>query len=149
MLQALRLMLVTDAFLAQAAYRVKARTQALGIPLVPWIAHRVAMMTAQISIADTVLMHPGVFIPHGQIVVEGIVEIHASATLSPWVTLGMIGASVAGPKIGPRATIGTGAKVLGQVVVGTNARVGANAVVLNDVPPNTTVVGMPARAVTD
>jgi serine O-acetyltransferase len=147
--QACRLMLASDAFLGQTAYRLKARMKARGIPVLPWIAHRVAMMTAQISIADTVLVHPGVFIPHGQVVVEGMVEIHAGATLAPWVTLGMIGSSVAGPTIGPRATIGTGAKVLGQVKVGMNARVGANAVVLNDVPDNTTAVGMPARAVED
>ena len=47
------------------------------------------------------------------------------------------------------ARIGSGAKVLGDIEVGANARVGANAVALDDVPPNTTVVGMPAGPVTD
>ena len=147
--QALRLMLQTDAFLALSAYRLKTRLQALGVPVLPWIAHRLAMVSAQISIADTALVHPGVFIPSGQVVVYGLVEIHATATLLPWVTVGPIGGGVRGPTIGPGAQIGSGAKVMGEIEVGANARVGTNAVVLEDVPPNTTVVGMPARAITD
>ena len=148
-LQALRLMLQTDAFLALSAYRLKARLQALGIPVLPWIAHRLAMVSAQISIADSAFVHPGVFIPSGQVVVYGSVEIHSGATLLPWVTVGPLGGGVRGPTIGPGAQIGSGAKVMGEIEVGANARVGTNAVVLNDVPPNTTVVGMPARAVTE
>lgn len=148
-LQALRLMLQTDAFLALAAYRMKARLQALGIPVLPRIAHRLAMVLAQISIADTAVVHPGVFIPNGQVVVYGLAEIHPGAILFPWVTLGPIGGSLRGPTIGPGAQIGSGAKVMGEIEVGANARVGTNAVVLNDVPPNTTVVGMPARPVND
>jgi serine acetyltransferase len=149
LLQAFRLMLQTDAFLALAAYRMKARLQALRIPVLPWIAHRVAMVFAQVSIAETAVVHPGVFIPNGQIVVYGLTEIHSGAVLNPWVTVGLIGAGVAGPTIGPFAQIGTGAKVLGEIEIGANARVGANAVVLNDVSANTTVVGMPARAVAE
>jgi len=147
LLQVLRLMLMSDAFLAHAAYRLKARMQALGIPVLPRIAHRVAMVTAQISIGDPVLMHPGVYIVHGQIVADGLVEIHSGAVLYPWITLGLIGPDVVGPTIGPGARIGTGAKVLGKVQVGENALVGANAVVLDDVPADTTVVGVPARPV--
>jgi serine O-acetyltransferase len=148
-LQALRLMLQTDAFLALAAYRLKARLRALGVPVVPWIAHRIAMMTGQVSIAETAVVHPGVFIPNGQIVVYGLVEISPFVSLSPWVTVGTIGGGVVGPKIGYGAQIGTGAKVMGEIEVGAMARVGTNAVVLDDVPPNTTVVGTPARAVTE
>jgi serine O-acetyltransferase len=145
--QALRLMAVSDAFLAQAAYRAKARMQALGIPVLPRIAHRVAMVTAQVSIGDPVVVHPGVYLPHGQVVVDGLVEIHSGAILMPWVTLGLIGPDLIGPTIGPGARIGTGAKVLGRVQVGEGARVGANAVVLEDVPANATAVGVPARTV--
>lgn len=148
-LQALRLMLQTDAFLALAAYRLKARLQALGIPVLPWLAHRLAIVSGQISIADTAVVHPGVFIPNGGVVVSGLAEIHPGAILLPWVTLGPIGGGVRGPTIGPLAQIGSGAKVMGEVEVGASARVGTNAVVLNDVPPNTTVVGMPARPVTE
>jgi serine O-acetyltransferase len=147
--QALRLMLHSDAFLAQAAYRAKARLQALGVPILPRILHRIAMISAQVSIGDPVVVHPGIYLPHGQVVVDGLVEISTGAILFPWVTVGLIGPSVIGPTIGRNARIGTGAKVLGQVTVGDNARVGANAVVLDDVPEDTTVVGTPARSVTD
>ena len=149
-LQALRLMLESDAFLALAAYRMKARLRALGIPVLPWVAHRLAMVFAQVSIADTVVVRPGVFIPHGQVVVYGEVEIKPGAALLPWVTVGPIpGGGVVGPRIGAFARIGTGAKVLGDIEIGGLARVGANAVVLDDVPQNTTVVGIPARSVTE
>ena len=149
LIQALRLMLVTDALLGQAAYRLKARLRARGIPVLPWIAHRVAMMTAQISIGDDAVIKPGVFIPHGQVVITGITVVHTGAILLPWVTLGLIGREVVGPTIGSQARIGTGAKVLGELTVGRAARVGANSVVLNDVPPDTTVVGAPAKAAAD
>ena len=148
-LQALRLMLQTDAFLGLAAYRLKARLQALGTPVLPWLAHRVAIRSGQISIADAALVQPGVFIPNGLVVVNGQTEIHGGAILLPWITVGPIGNEVRGPTIRPFALIGAGAKVMGEIEVGANARVGTNAVVLEDVPPNTTVVGMPARPVTD
>src|SRR5271157_5720302 len=51
------------------------------------------------------------------------------------------------PSVGNNVIIGAGAKVLGPISVGDNARVGSNAVVLDDVPANTTVVGIPARPV--
>lgn len=147
LVQALRLMWVSDAFLAHAAYRLKARLQALGIPVLPRIFHHIAMIAAQVSIGDPVLMHPGVYIVHGQVVADGLVEIHSGAVLRPWITIGLIGGGVEGPTIGPGARIGTGAKVLGHVTVGKNAQVGANAVVLEDVAPGTTVVGAPAKPV--
>jgi serine O-acetyltransferase len=147
LVQALRLMWASDAFLAHAAYRLKARLQALGVPILPRILHRIAMITAQVSIGDPVMMHPGVYIVHGQVVADGIVEIHSGAVISPWVTIGLIGPSLVGPTIGRDVSIGTGAKVLGDVKVGENARIGGNAVVIDDVAPGTTVVGVPARPV--
>jgi serine O-acetyltransferase len=148
-LQALRLMLQTDAFLALSAYRLKVRLLALGLPVLPWLAHRLAIVSGQISIAESAVVHPGVFIPNGQVVVYGVVEIHPGATLMPWVTVGPLGGGARGPTIGASAQIGSGAKVMGEIEVGANARVGTNAVVLDDVPANTTVVGMPARSVTE
>lgn len=146
-MQIVRLALQTDAFLAQIAYRAKARMQALGIPLLPRIAHRVAVMTAQVSIGDPVVVQPGVYIVHGQVVADGLMEIRSGTVLAPWVTLGLIPPELVGPTIGPYAHIGTGARVLGNVRVGVQARVGANAVVLDDVPDGATAVGIPARVV--
>ena len=147
MLQILRLAWVSDAFLAQALYRVKARMQALGVPVLPRLAHRLAMVLAQVSIGDPVVMAPGVYIVHGQVVADGLVEIESGVALFPWVTLGLRAGEVRGPTIERGASIGTGAKVIGPVRVGAEAKVGANAVVVSDVAPGTTVVGVPARPV--
>ena len=146
-LQVVRLMLVTDAFLGQVAYRLKVALVQRRIPVLPAIAQRVAIGSAQISIGDHVVVDPGVFVPHGQVVIEGVSKVGAGAVLNPWVTIGLQGPGVEGPTIGALAVIGTGAKVLGPVTVGHRSRVGANAVVVDDVPDGTTVVGMPARAV--
>jgi hypothetical protein len=52
--------LMSDAFLAQALYRAEARLQALGVPVLPRLAHRLAMALAQVAIGDPVVIHPGV-----------------------------------------------------------------------------------------
>jgi serine O-acetyltransferase len=147
LIQVVRLMWMSDAFLAHALYRLKARLQALGVPLLPRLAHKMAMQTAQVSIGDPVVMEPGVYIVHGQVVIDGIVEIKRGAIISPWVTIGLRAGDWGGPTIGPNVTVGTGAKVLGNLDVGAGARIGANAVVLDDVTEGTTVVGIPARPI--
>jgi serine O-acetyltransferase len=145
--QIIRLAVVSDAFVAQIAYRGKARLQALGVPLVPRLLHRVAMMTAQVSIGDPVVVHPGLYLFHGQVVMDGLVEIGPGALIAPWVTIGLVAPNIQGPTIGAMVSIGTGAKVLGQVTVGNGAKIGANSVVLQDVPPGRTAVGSPARII--
>ena len=143
--QILRLAWVSDAFLAQALYRVKARLQTLGVPVLPRLAHRLAMSLAQISIGDPVVVEPGVYIIHGQFVADGLVEIRAGAVIAPFVTIGLRAGDVRGATIERDVSIGTGAKVIGGVTVGAGAQIGANAVVVNDVPAGATVVGAPAR----
>lgn len=145
----LRLMWVTDAFLAQVLYRIKARLQALGVPVLPRVAHRLAIMTAQVSIGDPVVVHPGIYLVHGQVVLDGLVEVHPGAVISPWVTIGLRAGNVVGPTLGPGVSVGTGAKVIGPVQVGAGARIGANAVVVDHVPPGVTFAGVPARRVGD
>jgi serine O-acetyltransferase len=146
--QAVRLMWVSDAFAAQALYRAKARMQALGVPILPRIAHRLAMMIAQVSIGDPVVMQPGVYLAHGQVVIDGFVEIHRGVVIFPWVTIGLRAGNFDGPKILDGVHIGTGSKVIGPVTIGKGARIGANSVVVGDVAAHTTVVGAPARPVT-
>jgi serine O-acetyltransferase len=143
--QIVRLAWVSDAFLAQALYRAKARLQARGVPVLPRVAHRLAMVTAQVSIGDPVIVAPGVYVIHGQIVVDGLVEIGEGAVIAPFVTIGLRSGDVRGATIEPGVTIGTGAKVIGPVRIGAGATVGANAVVVDDVPAGATVVGAPAR----
>ncbi|HEY1591053.1 MAG TPA: hypothetical protein VGF81_04620 [Solirubrobacteraceae bacterium] len=143
--QAIRLAWVSDAFLAQALYRAKARLQALGVPLVPRLLHKLAMASAQVSIGDPVVVAPGVYIVHGQVVLDGLVRVETGVVISPFVTIGLRAGDVTGPTIGRGASIGTGAKLIGPVTIGEGATVGAGAVVVADVPPGATVVGVPAR----
>jgi serine O-acetyltransferase len=90
------------------------------------------------------------FIDHGMGVVIGeTCEIGDDVILYQGVTLGGTGKEKGKrhPTIGNNVVIGSGAKVLGSFTVGDNSRIGANAVVLQEVPPNSTVVGSQGRLV--
>lgn len=142
-----RLAWCSDAFLGQILYRIKARMLARGIPVVPRVVHRLAMTIAQISIGDPVVVEPGIYVVHGQVVVDGLVRIGAGAVLAPFVTIGLRAGDFNGPTLEPGVQVGTGAKIIGPVRVGAGAQIGANAVVLQDVDPGSTVAGIPARRV--
>jgi serine O-acetyltransferase len=145
LLQVLRLIWVGDAFFAQVLYRLKARLQRAGIPVLPRIAHRLAIATGQVAIGDPVVVHPGLYLLHGHVVIDGLAEIHPGVVIGPFVTVGLRSGDIVGPTIDRNTSIGTGAKVLGAIRVGEGASVGANAVVVDDVRPGVTVVGAPAR----
>jgi serine O-acetyltransferase len=88
------------------------------------------------------------FIDHGMGVVIGeTVEIGDDVTLYQGVTLGGLSLQPGKrhPTLGNGVIVGAGAKVLGAILIGDRARVGANAVVVEDVPPGVTVVGIPAK----
>jgi serine O-acetyltransferase len=145
--QTLRLLWVSDALLAQALYRLKARLQSLGVPVLPRLAHRCAVAIGHLNIGDAVVVHPGVYFAHGQVVIDGEVEVQPGAVIFPWVTIWGTAPGLEGATIGRHAKIGTGATILGPVKIGAGARVGANAVVVSDVPARATVVGVPAQIV--
>ncbi|RBP01939.1 serine O-acetyltransferase [Rossellomorea aquimaris] len=117
----------------------------------------IARAISQVSRFFTgVEIHPGAkigrrfFIDHGMGVVIGeTCEIGDNVTLFQGVTLGGTGKEKGKrhPTIQDNALIATGAKVLGSIVVGENSKVGAGSVVLKDVPPNSTVVGIPGKVV--
>ncbi len=101
-------------------------------------------------------IHPGakigkrVFIDHGSGVVIGeTAEIGDDVLIYQGVTLGGTGKEKGKrhPTVGNNVVIGAGAILLGPIKVGDNVKIGAGSVVIRDVPPNTTVVGVPARAV--
>lgn len=92
----------------------------------------------------------GLFIDHGMGVVIGETTIIGdNCTIYQNVTLGGTGKDQGKrhPTLGNNVLVGAGAKVLGPFKVGDNARIAAGAVVLNEVPPNSTAVGVPARVV--
>ncbi|NDH46704.1 MAG: hypothetical protein EBX99_02410 [Acidimicrobiia bacterium] len=143
--QIIRLSWVADAFLSQMCYRAKARLQRFRVPLLPRILHRVAMRRSQVCIGDPVVIAPGLYLPHGQVVIDGLTTIGANAVVFPWVTIGLKAGIIHGPTLAENVTVGSGAKVLGPVSLGQGCTVGANAVVIDDVPAHATVVGVPAR----
>ena len=92
----------------------------------------------------------GLFIDHGMGVVIGeTTVIGDNCTIYQNVTLGGTGKETGKrhPTLGNNVLVGSGAKVLGPFKVGDNARIAAGAVVLSEVPPNATAVGVPARVV--
>jgi serine acetyltransferase len=78
------------------------------------------------------------------VVLDGMVEVGSGTVISPFVTVGLRAGDVTGPTIERDVSIGTGAKLIGDIRVGAGAVIGANAVVTRDVPPGVTVVGIPA-----
>ena len=92
----------------------------------------------------------GLFIDHGMGVVIGeTTEIGDNCTLYQGVTLGGTGKDVGKrhPTLGNNVLVGAGAKVLGPFKIEDNSKIAANAVVLEEVPANSTAVGIPARVV--
>ncbi len=114
-----------------------------------WISQRASRKTG-IEIHPAVKIGKRFFIDHGTGVVIGeTTVIGDDVTVYQGVTLGGTGKDTGKrhPTIGNNVMIGSGAKVLGPLTVGDNSRVAAGAVVLNDIPPNCTATGVPARVV--
>ncbi|OCT10829.1 serine O-acetyltransferase [Paenibacillus pectinilyticus] len=119
--------------------------------------YTLARIVSQISRFMTgIEIHPGatigrrLFIDHGMGVVIGeTCEIGDDVILYQGVTLGGTGKEKGKrhPTIGNNVVVGSGAKVLGSFLVGENSRIGSNAVVIQEVPPNSTVVTVPAKVV--
>ena len=131
-------------------YRIAHFFWSIGMPFIPRYLSDIARELTGIEI------HPGAeigsefFIDHGSGVVIGETTIIGdNCTIYSGVVLG--GTSIKKekrhPTIGDNVVIGTGAKVLGPITVSDNVRIGANSVVVNDVPSNSVVVGVPGKIV--
>ena len=137
-------------FHALVAYRLIRPLALAGVPILPRLLANVARFLTQVEIHPAAKIGNGVFIDHGSGVVIGeTAEIGDGCTIYQGVTLG--GTSLSHgkrhPTLGCNVTIGVNASVLGAIVIGDNAKVGGGSVVVKDVPPNATVVGIPARIV--
>ena len=114
-----------------------------------WISQRAARKTG-IEIHPGAQIGKGFFIDHGSGVIIGETAIVGdNVTLYQGVTLGGNGKEKGKrhPTIGNNVMISAGAKVLGSFKVGDNSKIGAGSVVLQEVPPNSTVVGVPGHVV--
>ncbi len=135
---------------ALIAYRFAHRLYKWHIPLIPRIISYITRIVTGIEI------HPGArigrrfFIDHGEGVVIGATTIVGDDVLIyQQVTLGGTGKEHGKrhPTLGNGVIVGAGAKVLGNITIGDNVRIGAGSVVIEDVPENSTVVGIPGRVV--
>lgn len=117
--------------------------------LARWVSQRGARKTG-IEIHPGAQIGKGFFIDHGNGVIIGETAIVGdNVTLYQGVTLGGTGKEQGKrhPTIGNNVMISAGAKVLGSFKIGDNSKIGAGSVVLEEVPPNSTVVGVPGRVV--
>jgi serine O-acetyltransferase len=118
------------------------------VPLIPRLISMLGRALTGIEIHQGARIGKGFFIDHGMGVVIGeTAEIGDNVTIFQGVTLGGTGKEKGKrhPTIEDNVVIAAGAKVLGPITIGENSKVGAQSVVLQDVPPNCTVVGVPGR----
>ena len=137
-------------FHALLAHRIAHRLHTWGIPFIPRAISQFARWLTGIEIHPGAKIGKGFFIDHGMGVVIGeTTEIGDYVTLFQGVTLGGTGKERGKrhPTLGNHVVVGAGAKILGGIKIGDNVKIGANSVVLKSVPPNSTVIGVPARII--
>lgn len=117
--------------------------------LARWLSQRTVRKTG-IEIHPGATIGKGLFIDHGHGVVIGETAILGdNVTLYQGVTLGGTGKEKGKrhPTLGNNVMVSAGAKILGSFTVGDNSKIGAGSVVLSEIPPNSTVVGVPGRVI--
>jgi serine O-acetyltransferase len=137
-------------FHAIVAHRIIHILWNAGVPLLPRFLSNLVRGATGIEIHPAARIGKRFFIDHGMgVLIGGTAEIGNDVTLYKGVTLGgtSLGKGKRHPTVGNRVVIGTNASVLGAIVLGDDCRVGANSVVVRDVPPGATVVGVPGRIV--
>ena len=135
---------------ALLAHRVAHVLREQGVPGAPRMLALLSRSFTNIEIHPCAQVGDGLFIDHGTGVVIGeTAEVGDNVTMYQGVTLGGTGFATGKrhPTVEDNVTIGSGAKLLGPITVGHGAKIGANSVVITDVPPNATVVGVPGHVV--
>ncbi len=154
----LEVVLTTPGLHAIWTHRLAHRLHLRGVPLLPRLISHVARFLTGIEIHPGARIGRAFFIDHGMGVVIGeTAEIGNRVTLYQGVTLGIYHtanvSAMRGTKRHPTlrdgVTVTVGAKILGALTVGEGAIIGAGSVVTRDVPPHTTVVGVPGRVVVE
>jgi serine O-acetyltransferase len=131
-------------------HRIAHFLYSIQIPILPRLISQISRLLTMIEIHPGAKIGKRFFIDHGAGVVIGeTTVIGDDVTIYQGVTLGGTGKEKGKrhPTIGNNVVVGAEAIVLGNIIIGDNSRVGAAAVVTKSVPPNSTVVGNPARVV--
>jgi len=137
-------------FHAVTAYRIIHALHERKVPIVPRLLSQVVRFMTGIEIHPGATIGRGFFIDHGMGVVIGeTAEVGDDVTIYQGVTLGGTGMQHGKrhPTLGNGVIVGVNASVLGAITVGDGSRIGAGSVVVKDVPPRSTVVGIPGRVV--
>jgi len=135
---------------ALLAHRLAHTLLEAGVPIAPRVLAYLSRSVTGIEIHPAAKIGREFFVDHGAGVVIGeTTEIGERVTLYQGVTLGGTGfqRGKRHPTLGDNVTVGSGAKLLGPIAVGDGAKIGANTVVVEDVPPGSTVVGNPGHPV--
>jgi serine O-acetyltransferase len=142
-----RTVLTNDSFLILATWRMRALARRWRIPLANHLLRRVQTVIFGIEIGNDVGLGRGVYFVHPiGIVIGGNARVGDRVKLMGSNTVGT--AKDNGyPVVEQDVVLGVGSRVLGPIRVGESSAVGANAVVLNDLPPGSVAVGIPARVV--
>lgn len=146
----LEILLCYPGFHALVLHRVSHRLWRLGLPLPARLLSQVGRLLTGVEIHPGARIGRGVFIDHGMGVVIGETSVVGDqCLLYQGVTLGGTGKQHGKrhPTLRDNVVVGAGAKVLGAITVGSNTRIGAGSVVLRDVGPDSTVVGIPGRVI--
>lgn len=135
---------------ALIAHRISHKLRYWKIPFLPRLISQIMRFFTGIEIHPGATIGRRLFIDHGMgIVIGETAVIGDDVLIFQQVTLG--GTSMTHgkrhPTIGNNVVIGAGAKVLGNITVGENSRIGAGSVVIDDVPADSTVVGIPGKVV--
>ena len=146
----LEVVLAYPGFHAICLHRITHYLLSTGIPLIPRLLSQIGRFLTGIEIHPGAKIGPGFFIDHGMGVIIGETsEIGENVLLYQGVTLGGTGKQKGKrhPTLGNNVVVGAGAKVLGAITVGDNVKIGANSVVLQSVPNNSIVVGVPGKVI--
>ncbi len=144
----LQIVLLYSGFHTLVAHRIAHRLWTWNCPFFARLVSQISRFCTGIEIHPGAQIGDGFFIDHGMGVVIGETTIIGdNVTLFQGVTLGGTGKETGKrhPTLGNNIVVGAGAKVLGNIKIDDNSYIGANAVVVKDVPPNSTVVGVPGR----
>jgi len=137
-------------------YRISRWANSIRVPLLGLILRIIAFLmfkmteiVTAVSLPASVPIGRGFYVGHyGPVILHSRAVIGENCSVGPGVVIGTKGRGSQGaPTLGNNVYVGVGAKVLGGITIGDNAIIGANSVVVRDIPPGATAVGIPARII--